>query len=206
MVPRTIRLSELVTGSVCPGASIDAHRDGQSRRRCAPWPVQQRGDHESFLIVRAQPPDRLLEEPAIGPSEEYVRAVASFLYLHTSNFEAARDFYSATLGLDEIHRSEAEQVVGYRIGTLQLTIAAHADAPAPTEWSHQLGWTGGVGSAPSWGFQVERDQFRPTVERLRQTSAVAWTNEPTWVGYWSFPVRDPMSNTVEVTAADHDAW
>lgn len=33
-----------------------------------------------------------------------------------------------------------------------------------------------------------------------------WSSEPVWVGYWSFPVLDPMGNTVEVSAVSRQAW
>lgn len=29
---------------------------------------------------------------------------------------------------------------------------------------------------------------------------------PEWVGYWSFPVQDPMGNTVEISTPDRAAW
>lgn len=128
----------------------------------------------------------------------------SFLYLHTADLAAARGFYSEMLGLDEIVASE--EVIGYRIGALQLTIAKHENPPAVEGWSRQLGWEGGTTAVPSWGVEVADDAFGPTVRRLRATPSPAWSSEPVWVGYWSFPVLDPMGNTVEVSAVSRQAW
>ncbi len=131
---------------------------------------------------------------------------SSFLYLHCSDVSQARDFYTALLGLEEIYFSEEERSVGYRVGSLQVTVSEHAEARQLDEWSRQLGWKGGTSPNPSWGFQLEAQLFRDAVERLRSHHIKTFHDEPRWVGYWSFPVNDPMGNTVEVTSTDADAW
>ncbi len=73
-------------------------------------------------------------------------------------------------------------------------------------WSRQLGWNGGTGSAPSWGVELDADGFRAAVDRVLDSRAGTWFDAPQWVGYWSFPVRDPMGNTVELSCADEAAW
>lgn len=128
----------------------------------------------------------------------------SFLYLHTADVAAARNFYSELLGLDEI--VAADEVVGYRIGTLQLTIAKHENPPAVEGWSHQLGWKGGTSAVPSWGVEIADEAFGSVVQRLQAATAPSWSDEPAWVGCWSFPVSDPMGNTVEVSAVGREAW
>lgn len=133
----------------------------------------------------------------------------AFLYLHTGDLPAARRFYSELLELDEI--SASDEVVGFRVGSLQLTIARHEgvryEAPNDTvEWASQLGWRGGTAGAPSWGLETDDEAFGEIVARLQAGSVRCWSDEPTWVGYWSFPVMDPMGNTVEVSAAGEAAW
>lgn len=141
---------------------------------------------------------------SLSRSERREVVVRSFLYLHTGDVAATRRFYSELLGLDEIVASD--KVVGYRIGTLQLTIAKHEDARMGEGWSQQLGWTGGASASPSFGLEVADEQFANVVGRLRAASTLSWSDEPTWVGYWSFPVADPMGNTMEVSAVGSDAW
>lgn len=96
--------------------------------------------------------------------------------------------------------------MAFRADGLQITIAHHDDAGAVAGWSRQLGWSGGLASAPSWGFELEPDEFRVAVDRVTDARASTWFDEPQWVGYWSFPVRDPMGNTVELSCADESGW
>lgn len=129
----------------------------------------------------------------------------SFLYLHAVDLSAARDFYSGLIGLEEIAASE--DVVGYMVGELQITIAQHDDAGGTTgPWASQLGWRGGTTASASWGFEVADDAFVGVVSRLQSASSRCWADEPAWVGYWSYPVTDPMGNTVEISASSNDAW
>lgn len=130
----------------------------------------------------------------------------SFLYLHCSDLEQARRFYSTVLGLSEIYFSADEESVGYQAGSMQLTIGEHDHARLGVDWARQLGWSEGISAEPSWGFQLEADQFHAAVERMRADGVNARFEEPKWVGYWSFPVMDPMGNTVEVSATARGAW
>lgn len=130
----------------------------------------------------------------------------SFLYLHCSDLPAARHFYSNLVGLTEIYFSAEEESVGYQVGSLQLTIGRHEQARELTGWASQLGWSGGTSANPSWGFHLEAEEFRRAVARLTEDGVDARNQEPDWVGCWSFPVRDPMGNTVEVTTTDQGAW
>ena len=92
-----------------------------------------------------------------------VGVVSSFLYVHTGNLEAARHFYTTLLGLSEIYHSKTEPTVGYKIGTLQLTIAAHPEAATVPHWSKQLGWAGGTSARTSWGFELDGERFGQVV-------------------------------------------
>lgn len=110
------------------------------------------------------------------------------------------------LGLSEIYYAAEEQAVGYRVGSTQITISQHPAARPADGWSTQLGWEGGTTAETSWGFHLEPEPFRDAVGRLRDCGAAVWQADPAWVGYWSFPVRDPMGNTVEISASDVSAW
>lgn len=147
---------------------------------------------------------RLRSEPLLGGG--YGLTIKSFLYLHSADLEWARDFYTNVLGLNEIYFSDKEQSVGYQVGSVQITISQHAGAGHAEGWSSQLGWVGGTSSHPSWGFHLESEPFREAVERSRRRRAEVYRAEPLWIGYWSFPVKDPMGNTVEISSTDPAAW
>jgi hypothetical protein len=90
---------------------------------------------------------------------------------------------------------------------LQLTVTFSSDAASVSGWARQLGWEGGDASTPSWGFEVDQDEFRRVVEATRSAKTVLTRfAEPQWVGYWSFPVKDPMGYTVEITTPQLSAW
>ncbi len=136
----------------------------------------------------------------------------TFLYLHAGDLALARHFYTDLVGLEEVFFSGAaasddDATVGYRLGTLQLTITAHGGTdPHPAAWAAQLGWDGGSGTSPSWGIEFDGDRFRVAVAALRKAGVPGWSAEPQWVGYWSYPVQDPMGNTVEISTPDRDSW
>lgn len=121
-----------------------------------------------------------------------------FIYLFCTDITAMRHFYSDLLGLDEAFYAEGE-AVAYNCDDLQFTIFQRDDAPmAPDGWAWQPGW--GAGSRPvmSWSVKLNEAGFRATLGRLRSASIPAFWSEPQWRGYWSYPVKDPMGNTVEV--------
>ena len=130
----------------------------------------------------------------------------TFLYLHTADLIEARAFYTDLLGLDEIFFSRDDGVVGYAVGSLQLTIASQSKVAGPQEWATQLGWSGGSGSQPSWGVELSPEMFHRTVTALVDAAAETRHPDPQWVGYWSFPVKDPMGNTVELSTPERSAW
>lgn len=130
----------------------------------------------------------------------------TFLYLHGADVEAARRFYGELVGLDEIFFSPDDGVVGFVVGDLQLTVAAHPDPDPAATWSAQLGWEGGTGARPSWGVELAADPFVRAVRALVGAGAECRFEEPEWVGYWSFPVRDPGGHTVELSTPEPSAW
>lgn len=130
----------------------------------------------------------------------------SFLYLHCLDLTAMRSFYGDALGLEEIYFSDVERTVGYRVGSLQLAVREDSDAERATGWAKQLGWAGGDGTQPSLGFELPTDIFGQVVVSLLASRSPSRNALPEWVGYWSFPVQDPMGNTVEISTSDRDAW
>ncbi len=132
----------------------------------------------------------------------------TFLYLHCTDLASARTFYTEVLGLDEIYHSEVDRSVGYRAGDLQITITHHAEATDDVrrEWSRQLGWEGGSEPTPSWGLELSGTAFCRAVDAVRTLGHESFADEPRWVGYWSFPVKDPMGNTVELSTPTAAAW
>ena len=66
----------------------------------------------------------------------------------------------------------------------------------------QPGWAGGtIAGAPSWSVQLDDEPFRAAVACLQAARIESFHEAPQWVNYWSFPVTDPMGNTVELTDA-----
>jgi catechol 2,3-dioxygenase-like lactoylglutathione lyase family enzyme len=130
----------------------------------------------------------------------------TFLYLHCNDLELARSFYSGVLNLAEIFYSDEEGTVGYQVAELQITIAVHTDPVHVEGWAAQLGWEGGSAPMPSWGFECAPADFCRAIESARVAEVEVPHSEPQWVGYWSFPVKDPMGNTVEITTPQRDAW
>ncbi len=128
------------------------------------------------------------------------------MYLHCGDLVSARGFYFEVLGLTEIYSSADEGTVGYRVGDLQITITRHGRTVPAEGWAKQMGWDGGSSAAPSWGIEYGSSEFRCVVERARAAGVEAFHSDPAWVGYWSFPVKDPMGHTVEISAPSRDAW
>lgn len=122
-----------------------------------------------------------------------------FLYLHCRDLDSVRHFYSELIGLEEVHFSP-EEAVAYRCGQLQFTVL-RTDQPLPavTQWAMQPGWKGGTSSLPSWSVECSKPAFDRAVRRLQEAGVPSRHASPVWVGYWSFPVRDPMGWTVELS-------
>jgi catechol 2,3-dioxygenase-like lactoylglutathione lyase family enzyme len=139
-------------------------------------------------------------------ARSYSPPIKTFIYLHCRDLELARSFYSNVLGLMEIDFSAEEGAIAYQVGALQITISTHADAVHIDGWAKQLGWEGGSASTPSWGIEFAPSQFRRAIESARVAGLDAHYSEPRWVGYWSFPVKDPMGYTVEISTSERDAW
>jgi hypothetical protein len=127
-----------------------------------------------------------------------------FLYTYCNDLPAVRRFYSELLELREVYFEDgSEGGLAYKCDELQFTfLPCTTELPIVSEWHNQPGWKGGTLPAASWSIACDsREQFAAAVTRLRKSGATSRHDVPQWVGYWSYPVKDPMGNTVEVTFA-----
>ena len=123
-----------------------------------------------------------------------------FLYLFCNDLHAMRTFYSDLLGLNEIYYSEEpDGSVAYDCDGLQFTIILDKSILNEDQgWARQPGWEGGKQSAISWSVVLTGEGFQTAVHKLIDAEVTSIHNRPEWHNYWSFPVKDPMGNTVEV--------
>jgi catechol 2,3-dioxygenase-like lactoylglutathione lyase family enzyme len=131
------------------------------------------------------------------------RASIKFFYVSCSDLLAMRRFYSELLGLHEISFNDDEMGswLAYQCDGFQFMIMP-GETPVPVieEWGVQPGWEGGTREGVSWSLEVPEANFAATVAKLAEAGAAAFAPKPGWQqdSYWSFPVRDPQGNTVEV--------
>ena len=128
----------------------------------------------------------------------------NFIYLHATDMEDMRSFYKDALGCREIHyRAQDDDGYGWSVfdmGSFQLMVHPGSTAQPQTGWCIQPGWQGGTVQGMSWSLVVSPASFAGCVARLREMKARSFHGKPQWCqdSYWSFPVQDPMGNTVEV--------
>ncbi len=123
-----------------------------------------------------------------------------FTYLFCDDLSAMKRFYGEVLGLDQVW--DDGRSLAYMIGDHQLSITADARArPAVGAFAIQPGWIGGTEARTSWSLECDPADFKRVVSAAKHVGATAFRDRPEWVGYWSFPLLDPMGNTVEVTCA-----
>jgi catechol 2,3-dioxygenase-like lactoylglutathione lyase family enzyme len=136
---------------------------------------------------------------------------AFFLYTRSSDVEASRRFYGELIGLEEIWH-EAGWTVSYAINdAVQFSIAHDPATPVAQDWAYQPGWVLGLGVKPepsqaaaSWSIPLEPDHFRVAVAKLQAAGVEALRPDPIWVNYWSYVVKDPMGQTVELSDPHSD--
>lgn len=136
---------------------------------------------------------------------EVMASRAFFLYTRSNDLAASRRFYRDLVGLEQIW-DEPDSIAFVIDDWVQLSVDRDPDAAVVDGWSFQRGWVHGLEIDPappynqaSWSIALTPDTFRAAVERLQQTGAEALRPEPFWVGYWSYVVRDPMGQTVELS-------
>ena len=128
-----------------------------------------------------------------------------FFYTGSNDVAASREFYSTLIGLDQIW-DEVDDVA-YRIdGRVQFSIRYDQTAAVIDGWSFQPGWVFGLGVEPipssssvSWSVALSPEAFNSAVTRLQDAGTTSLRPEPFWVGYWSYVVKDPMGQTVEIS-------
>ncbi|SHJ44816.1 Catechol 2,3-dioxygenase [Tessaracoccus bendigoensis DSM 12906] len=127
-----------------------------------------------------------------------------FVYTRCNDLNSSRRFYTELIGLKQIW--DDDESLGYLVGPAQLSVFLDPASTATPHWSFQPGWGYGLSvesrpplAAASWSVELSPEAFRDAVDRLRTAGVTAWRREPFWVGYWSYVVRDPMGQTVELS-------
>lgn len=128
-----------------------------------------------------------------------------FLYTRSNDIAASRRFYTDLVGLEQVW--DQPDSIAYGIDdAVQLSVDHDPEASAAPDWSFQPGWGFGLNIDPvprhapaSWSIALSPERFTGAVGRLQRAGIEALRREPFWVGYWSFVVRDPMGQTVELS-------
>lgn len=134
-----------------------------------------------------------------------------FLYTRSNDLAASRSFYRDLVGFEQIW-DEPDSVAFALSDAVQFAIGFDRDAVPSSEWSLQPGWVHGLKVDPqppydhaSWRIALGSDAFRSAVDRLQHATVQMLRPQPFWVGYWSFVVRDPMGQTVELSNPESES-
>jgi catechol-2,3-dioxygenase len=127
-----------------------------------------------------------------------------YIYLYCNDLLAMRHFYTDLVGMQESAFRNDEQWAWlcYTCGSFEFMIFPSDKAVAGQgEYSMQPGW-GGTLPTISWSVRIPEDKFAEVVQRLIDDGVPTVAPKPQWAqdSYWSFPVLDPMGNTVELYA------
>ncbi len=137
-----------------------------------------------------------------GMTDTGVDVKINFIYQSCNDVGAMRHFYGDLLGMKEVSfREGPEGWLVYQCEGFQFMIfPAGYELPVPEGWGMQPGWKGGDREYLSWSIVVPEADFAATVKGLLDDGVESFHDTPQWRqdSYWSFPVRDPMGNTVEV--------
>ena len=124
-----------------------------------------------------------------------------FTYLFTNNIEEMKLFYQSVLGLELIWDETDD--IAFKIGDHQLSVTFHKEFVVPSaHFAIQPGWQGGTHPRTSWSIAYDASSFKNTVKKLSENRVKSYYRTPQWKGYWSYPVLDPMNNTIEITCSD----
>jgi catechol 2,3-dioxygenase-like lactoylglutathione lyase family enzyme len=143
----------------------------------------------------------MAEEPTT-PNQQPAVSI-KYIYVYVNEIDAMRHFYTDLVGLDEgaYRNDEKWGWLTYNCGSLEfMCFRAVRPLPVPEEFAAQPGWEGGQLPSISWSVSVPEAQFTEAVQRLKSDGVKSFAEQPFWAqdSYWSFPVLDPMGNTVEL--------
>ncbi|MCC7478087.1 VOC family protein [bacterium] len=125
-----------------------------------------------------------------------------FIYQSCNDIAAMRRFYTDALGMQEAHYKEGpEGWLVYQCEGFQFMLFPSSYPMLLQDgFAQQPGWEGGILESISWSVAIPEADYAETIARVRESGAEAVFETPQWQqdSYWSYPVRDPMGNTVEV--------
>ena len=125
----------------------------------------------------------------------------TFLYLHVNDLKATHHFYVDLIGLEPAVYEPKWGYLAFNQKPLQIQFWESEDKiKVQSDWAVQPGYQGGKGTTASWSIVISAEEFPKVVSRLQKAGVATFTKAPTYTPnkYWSFPVKDPMGNTVEI--------
>ncbi|MBU9712313.1 VOC family protein [Evansella tamaricis] len=126
-----------------------------------------------------------------------------FTYIFCNDLERMKWFYTKILHLNLIWDSKTS--IAFKIGEHQLSIEFNENFNIlSSKFSNQPGWEGGTEPRTGWSLECDKEDFIEIVNSAIMNEIPAYYNEPNWKGYWSFPILDPMNNTIEITCTAED--
>lgn len=127
--------------------------------------------------------------------------ILGFTYLFTNNIKEMKLFYESFLGLELIWDETDD--IAFKIGDHQLSVTFHEEFKVQSaHFAIQPGWQGGTLPRTSWSIAYDSSRFKKTVRALSENNVKSYYMTPQRKEYWSYPVLDPMNNTIEITCSD----
>ena len=127
-----------------------------------------------------------------------------FAYEYCTDIAATRDFYRDLVGLRLVWDESDD--IAFVHDCVQLSFKRVGALERPKGWAFQPGWSHGqLPDAPlteqvrSISIALKPVDFETAVSKLRTAEVETLRPEPFWVGYWSFVIKDPDGQTVELT-------
>jgi len=123
-----------------------------------------------------------------------------FMYSYCNDLEATRRFYVDLLGLEHTSVNNGRECgfVEVNCGGFRLTFMLSSyPRPVETELSKLPGVEGGTAEQVLCSVEYDAEDYELVVGRLQAAGVIAGKAEADW----SYPVLDPMGNTVEVYRA-----
>jgi hypothetical protein len=126
-----------------------------------------------------------------------------FTYMFCNDLQMMKWFYQEILHLELIW--ESDRSIAFRIEDHQISIDYHKDHyPFSSNYAIQPGWEGGTEPRISWSLECDRTDFEEIIQSAKNSDVSSFFSKPEWKGYWSFPILDPMNNTIEITCTEAD--